>query len=90
MSQPDTLENQSSLYDDTGPIPEFPALAVDSSSGRILPISEEQRRSMRGGDPVLRAISEVTDETDTDDRWEEIYRNIDDSRPHRKLFEEMY
>lgn len=43
MSQPDTLENQSSLYDDTGPIPEFPALAVDSSSGRILPISEEQR-----------------------------------------------
>ena len=34
MSQPDTLENQSSLYDDTEPIPEFPALAVDSSSRR--------------------------------------------------------
>ena len=90
MSKPDTLDNQSSLCDDKGPIPEFPALAVDSSSGRILPISEEQRRSTRGGDPALRAISEVTDETDTDDRWEEIYRNIDDSRPHRKLFEGMY
>jgi len=43
MSKPDTLDNQSSLCDDDGPIPEFPALAVDSSSGRILPISEERR-----------------------------------------------
>ena len=34
MSKPDTLDNQSSLCDDEGPIPEFPALAVDSSSGR--------------------------------------------------------
>ena len=91
MSQPDTLENQSSLYDDTEPIPEFPALAVDSSSGRILPISEEQRAARReAAIRALRAISEIADETDTDDRWEEIYRNIDDSRPHRKLFEEMY
>jgi hypothetical protein len=91
MSKPDTLDNQSSLCDDDGPIPEFPALAVDSSSGRILPISEEQRAARReAAIRALRAISEITDETDTDDRWEEIYRNIDDSRPHRKLFEEMY
>ena len=69
-----------------GPIPEFPALAVDSSSGRILPISEEQRAARReAAIRALRAISEITDETDTDDRWEEIYRNIDESRPHRKL-----
>ncbi len=87
MSKPDTLDNQSSLLDDEGPIPEFPALAVDSSSGRILPISEEQRAARReAAIRALRAISEITDETDTDDRWEEIYRNIDDSRPHRKLF----
>src|SRR5208337_72022 len=39
---------------------------------------------------ALRAISEITDETDTDDRWEEIYRNTDEGRPHRKLFEGMY
>ena len=32
----------------------------------------------------------MSQRADTDDRWEEIYRNIDDSRPHRKLFEEMY
>ena len=43
MSKPDTLDNQSSLRDDEGLIPEFPALAVDSSSGRIFPISEERR-----------------------------------------------
>jgi len=91
MSKPDTLDNQSSLCDDEGPIPEFPALAVDSSSGRILPISEEQRAARReAAIRALRAISEITDETDTDDRWEEIYRNIDESRPHRKLFEGMY
>ena len=69
MSKPDTLDNQGSLCDDTGPIPEFPALAVDSSSGRILPISEERRAARReAAIRALRAISEVTDETDTDDR----------------------
>ena len=65
MSKPDTLDNQSSLCDDEGPIPEFPALAVDSSSGRILPISEEQRAARReAAIRALRAISEITDETD--------------------------
>jgi len=91
MSKPDTLENQSFLCDDQGPIPEFPVLAVDSSSGRILPISDEQRAARReAAIRALKAISEITDETDTDDRWLEIYRNIDQGRPHRKLFEGMY
>ena len=91
MSNPGTLDDQSSLCDDKGPIPEFPALAVDSSSGQILPISDEQRAARReAAIRALRVISEITDETDTDDRWEEIYRNVDDSRPHRKLFEGMY
>ena len=89
MSKPDTLENQSSLYDDTGPIPEFQAgrrflVRTDPPHFRGTAPLDERRPS------ELRAISEITDETDTDDRWEEIYRNIDDSRPHRKLFEEMY
>jgi hypothetical protein len=49
MSKPDTLDNQGSLCDDEGPIPEFPALAVDSSSGRILPIIERHRADSLGG-----------------------------------------
>jgi hypothetical protein len=58
MSKPDTLDNQSALCDDEGPIPEFPALAVDSSSGRILPISEEQRAARRAA--AIRALRPVS------------------------------
>ena len=47
MSKQDTLDSQSTLCDDDGPIPEFPALAVDCSTGRILPISDEERAARR-------------------------------------------
>ena len=32
----------------------------------------------------------MTDETDTDEVWAEVFRSIDEGRPHRKLFEGMY
>ncbi len=91
MSKQDTLDSQSTLCDDDGPIPEFPALAVDSSTGRILPISNEERAARRAAAiRALKVISEITDETDTEERWQTIYRNIDASRPDCKLFEGMY
>lgn len=39
---------------------------------------------------ALKRMSETTDETDTDEVWREVFRSIDEGRPHRKLFEGMY
>ena len=77
MSKPDTLDNQSSLCDDEGPIPEFPALAVDSSSGRILPISEEQRAARR--EAAIRALSHFRDYRR--DRRVASSQNVTENRP---------
>jgi hypothetical protein len=79
------------LCDSEGPIPTFPPVAVDPATGRILPMSEEERAARRAAAiRAIKAIRQITDETDTDERWREIYRGIDEGRPHRKLFEGMY
>jgi hypothetical protein len=80
-----------SLSDADGPIPTFPPLAVDPATGRLLPMSDEEREARRAAAiRAIKAIRQITDETDTDERWAEVYRNIDERRPHRKLFEGMY
>jgi hypothetical protein len=58
-----------------------------------LPISDEERAARRAAAIRvldLLATGQLTDKTDTDERWAEIYRNIDEGRPHRRLFEGMY
>ena len=83
--------DQEPLCDAEGPIPAFPPLPIDPVTGRLLPMSEEERAARRAAAiRTIKAISQITDETDTDERWEEVYRNIDAERPHRKLFEGMY
>ena len=93
MSEPSVIPDieEIPLCDEEGPIPMFPPVAVDPATGRILPISDEERAARRSASlRATRAISQITDETDTDEIWQEVYRNIDEDRPHRKLFEGMY
>lgn len=79
------------LIDELGPIPTFPPVALDPETGRMLPISDEEIASRC--DAVLRMLKvlhQITDESDTDENWREVYRNIDAGRPHRPLFKGLY
>lgn len=64
---------------------------IDPVTGRARPLSAQEQRARaeafaRGlDDDVLAA-----DETDTDQVWAEFFRGIDESRPHRPLFEGRY
>jgi hypothetical protein len=79
------------LCDAEGPIPTFPPLPVDPVTGRLLPMSEEERAARRAATiRAIKVIGQIPDETETDEGWEEVYRNIDESRPHRKLFQGLY
>ena len=93
MNKPNSVQEitHAPLSDEEGPIPSFPPLPLDPATGQLLPMSDEERAARR--DAAIRAIkalSRMTDETDDDALWEEVYRNIDAGRPHRKLFEGMY
>jgi hypothetical protein len=64
---------------------------VDTTTGRLLPLTEEELQARR--EAILADLDEndaTTDETDTDEVWREVMRGINESRPHRPLFEGMY
>jgi hypothetical protein len=64
---------------------------VDPGTGRLRPLSDQERRTR--SEALARALDEIdriTDETDTDETWREVFRGIDQGRPHRPLFEGMY
>ena len=93
MSEPGIMSEAESfrLCDAAGPIPVFPPVSVDPTTGRILPMTDEERAARR--DAAVRAVRanhQITDETDDAERWQEVYRGIDQGRPERKLFEGMY
>jgi hypothetical protein len=45
--------------------------------GRLLPITDEQRRDMVASwDQTVRELAEMTDETDTPELWDEVLRNL--------------
>jgi hypothetical protein len=93
MNEPDHIPDgrEVPLSDSEGPIPTFPPVAIDPVTGRMLPMSDEERAARRAAAiRAIKAIRQITDETDTDERWREVYRGIDEGRPHRKLFEGMY
>lgn len=70
-----------------GPLPKRSTDEV----GRLLPRTDEQKKenAERSRQSIAR-MRQMTDESETDEMWSEIYRNIDAERPHRKLFEGMY
>jgi hypothetical protein len=79
------------LVDELGPIPTFPPRAVDPKTGRVLPISEEERAARSAAfRRMLKVLHTITDESDTEENWNEVFRNIDAGRPHRPLFKGLY
>jgi hypothetical protein len=76
------------LADATGPIPAFGPAVVDEH-GRIVLADEEWEARRAAALRALDVIAAITDETDTDETWREVFRGIDGGRPHRKLFEGM-
>lgn len=61
--------------------------AIDPETGGLLPLTEDLRRARSQAlARVLDQVERITDETDTDGRWAEVCRYIDEGRPHRPLF----
>ncbi len=70
------------------PADDLPDSAVDTS-GRLLPITPEEQRAR------ARALAEALGETeavagDDDATWADVFRGIDEARPHRPMFEGSY
>ena len=68
-----------------------PPAAVDLETGRLRPQTETERRARSAA--LVRALDDldrIGDETDTDERWAEVFRGIDEGRPHRPLFQGKY
>jgi hypothetical protein len=68
----------------------LPHRATDAH-GRLIPLTDAQIRERNA--EAIRALDEaaaIVGPDDTDERWADIYRGIDEGRPHRKLFEGMY
>lgn len=64
---------------------------VDPATGRLRPLSDEQRKARTEAlNRALDALADLTDATDTDATWREVMRGIDEGRPHRPLFEGAY
>ena len=79
------------LADELGPIPSFPPLVLDPETGRMLPVSDEELAARRDAAiRMLKVLDQITDESDADEKWSEVYRNIDSCRPHCPLFRGLY
>ena len=66
-------------------------ISCAGSDGRVRPLSiEAQQQRNDSAIQALDVVEEIVDETDSDEVWREVFRDIDASRPHRKLFEWMY
>ena len=64
----------------------MPVSCLDEN-GRLRPFSPEEQRARAAA--VARALDEIeriTDETDAEELWEEMERELDSFRPHRPLF----
>lgn len=72
------------------PADDLPDSAVDAS-GRLIPISpEEQRARARTLTEALSEMEAVAGEGDDDATWVNVFRGIDEARPHRPTFEGSY
>ena len=65
--------------------------SIDPATGQLRPLTAQERKARSEAlGRALDDIAEMTDETDTDEVWGEVMRGIDESRPHRPLFEGSY
>lgn len=63
---------------------------VDPKTGRLLALTDEELDAR--AEAMARVFSELVppDENETDEQWAEVFRGIDEERPHRPLFEGKY
>ena len=64
------------LSDERGPIPSFGPARTDAS-GRVLMDDEERAARRDAAIRALAAIGQITDETDTDERWADVFRGLE-------------
>ena len=67
------------LSDEQGPIPTFGPVRTDKH-GRIVMTDEEQAARRDAILRMLRVIGDITDETDTDEIWDEVFRGLREGR----------
>jgi hypothetical protein len=64
---------------------------IDGATGRARPLSDqEQKARSEALTHALAEIADMTDETDADEIWADVFRGVDEARPHRPLFEGRY
>jgi len=74
----------SALADEQGAIPTFPPLVVNPATGRILPLSAAELSARRDAAiRTIKAIRQISDASDTEENWRDIFRGIDEARLHR-------
>jgi hypothetical protein len=67
------------------------AETIDAATGRARPLSEqEQKARSEALAGALAEIAEMIDDTDKDEIWADVFRGVDEGRPHRPLFEGRY
>jgi len=55
---------------------------VDPVTGRRRALSDEERRTRSARlQHTLKTLCEITDETDTDENWAEVFRGLEAARP---------
>jgi hypothetical protein len=64
------------LSDERGPIPSFGPARTDES-GRVLMNDEERAARRDAAIRALAAIGQITDDTDTDERWADAFRGLE-------------
>jgi hypothetical protein len=67
------------LADEGGPIPAFGPARTDEL-GRVVMSDEEWEARRDAALRVLRAVGEITDETDTDAIWDDDFRGLEGAR----------
>ena len=64
------------LADERGPIPSFGPARTDQS-GRVLMTDEERVARRDAAIRALAAIGQITDDSDTDERWSDAFRGLE-------------
>jgi len=67
------------LADELGPIPAFGPARTDEH-GRVVMSDEEWTARRDSVVRALRATGDITDETDTDEVWDEVFRGLKETR----------
>jgi hypothetical protein len=66
------------LSDERGPIPSFGPARTDAS-GRVLMSNDERAARRDAAVRTLAAIGQITDETDTDEVWTDVFRGLEEA-----------